>query len=169
MKNDKFRKGIPILLFQDKWFISKQDIFILNVGIHGSVKERKDTIEKLANNHVILEENMKIIYRSASTSHYESSDGVYDKKLGSALKHCSLKINEDVNKVDKLYLIEKSLFKNHNLIKFFDIFDLTKQHPSLHVGQGINVADCVHWCMPGMPDVWNDLFISTNFSFFSKN
>lgn len=32
-----------------------------------------------------------------------------------------------------------------------------------HVGtwsDGQPVSDCSHWCLPGVPDVWNEIFLS---------
>ncbi|CAL9023988.1 unnamed protein product [Prunus brigantina] len=30
-------------------------------------------------------------------------------------------------------------------------------HPSIYGNQSSGVQDCSHWCLPGIPDVWNEL------------
>ncbi|ESQ27248.1 hypothetical protein EUTSA_v10019641mg, partial [Eutrema salsugineum] len=30
-------------------------------------------------------------------------------------------------------------------------------HPSIYAGRGPSYNDCSHWCLPGVPDVWNQL------------
>jgi hypothetical protein len=33
-------------------------------------------------------------------------------------------------------------------------------HYSLRVRGNLNVSDCLHWCLPGIPDAWNELLIA---------
>lgn len=30
-------------------------------------------------------------------------------------------------------------------------------HPSIYTGRGPSYRDCSHWCLAGVPDVWNQL------------
>ena len=30
-------------------------------------------------------------------------------------------------------------------------------HPSIYAGQGSGYVDCSHWCLPGVPDSWNEI------------
>ncbi|GBG73864.1 hypothetical protein CBR_g17575 [Chara braunii] len=34
-------------------------------------------------------------------------------------------------------------------------------HPSNYTGRAGNVEDCSHWCLPGLPDTWNELLLFT--------
>lgn len=36
-------------------------------------------------------------------------------------------------------------------------------HPSIYAGGGSKLLDCSHWCLPGVPDTWNQLLYSILF------
>lgn len=40
-------------------------------------------------------------------------------------------------------------------------------HPSMAGGKKHN--DCMHWCLPGLTDTWNDLFIAHLYSIRNRN
>ncbi|KAG6749787.1 hypothetical protein POTOM_046856 [Populus tomentosa] len=29
-------------------------------------------------------------------------------------------------------------------------------HPSIYAGKRSSIQDCSHWCLPGVPDTWNE-------------
>lgn len=36
-------------------------------------------------------------------------------------------------------------------------------HPSAHMNKsidGIVIRDCVHWCLPGVPDAWSEILLA---------
>lgn len=41
-------------------------------------------------------------------------------------------------------------------------------HPTVYSG-GRNSLDCSHWCLPGLPDTWNQLFYTALLSWTSYN
>ena len=46
--------------------------------------------------------------------------------------------------------------------RFLDVAVLSSQRPDAHTGavQGENGTDCFHWCLPGVPDVWNEVLLN---------
>lgn len=62
-----------------------------------------------------------------------------------------------VNKV--LSRIKKPVY----LLDITYLSQLRKEaHPSVYSGQHSG-TDCSHWCLPGLPDTWNDLFYGALF------
>lgn len=51
---------------------------------------------------------------------------------------------------------------NHSGFKILDITHMSEfradAHPSTAGGRKHD--DCMHWCLPGITDTWNDLFIA---------
>lgn len=50
------------------------------------------------------------------------------------------------------------------MAKPVDLLDVTAMtelrkdgHPSIYAGGGSRLNDCSHWCLPGVPDAWNQL------------
>ncbi|KAG7590623.1 PC-Esterase [Arabidopsis suecica] len=46
-------------------------------------------------------------------------------------------------------------------VELLDVTDMTEMrkdgHPSIYTGGGNRLNDCSHWCLPGVPDAWNQL------------
>ena len=78
--------------------------------------------------------------------------------------------------VEKLFAVEnngtnvEARLVNQHLYKaltrsFLNVLDITRMtefradaHPSTSGGKKHD--DCMHWCLPGITDTWNDLFIA---------
>lgn len=46
-------------------------------------------------------------------------------------------------------------------VELLDVTNMTEMrkdgHPSIYAGGGNRLNDCSHWCLPGVPDAWNQL------------
>ena len=50
-------------------------------------------------------------------------------------------------------------------VKILDITSISKLRDEGHISRysirgTTDVNDCLHWCLPGIPDTWNDLLIA---------
>lgn len=53
----------------------------------------------------------------------------------------------------------KSISKMQHPMTFMDILPLSSERGDGHIGKMLtrNLFDCSHWCLPGVPDIWNEL------------
>ncbi|KAF3320136.1 protein trichome birefringence-like 13 [Carex littledalei] len=111
-----------------------------------------------------------LLFRTQSPRHFEGGDW---NAGGSCRRDQPLSIDE----VGELLSVERngtnveSRLVNQHLFEAlkgsrFHILDITSMsvfradaHPSTTGGK--KHEDCMHWCLPGLPDIWNDLFVAT--------
>ncbi|CAH9103275.1 unnamed protein product [Cuscuta europaea] len=116
-----------------------------------------------------IRENTIILFRTQSPRHFEGGDWdhggscqrTHPLSLQEVEEFFSLK-NNGTN--GEAHLVNQHLRRNLDGTKF-RILDITHMsefradaHPST-VG-GKKHDDCMHWCLPGLTDTWNDLFIA---------
>ena len=85
--------------------------------------------------------------------------------------HC-IKATQPLNETPSTCYSEKSIIveeviKNMKTpVTFLDITNLSGYridgHPSIYGGKSgkrssSNIQDCSHWCLPGVPDTWNEI------------
>lgn len=62
-------------------------------------------------------------------------------------------------------VVEKVLAKMSKPVHLLNITSLSQLrkdgHPSFYHGHGHRIMDCSHWCLPGVPDTWNELLYAT--------
>ncbi|PKU75215.1 hypothetical protein MA16_Dca015737 [Dendrobium catenatum] len=116
-----------------------------------------------------------VIYRTWSPSHFEYKEW---SNGGSCNKTEPFKggliYEKDVDKMMRGIEIEEfknAIMKNATNLKLLDMYNLSAQRPDGHpgpfrkfhpFGKGRNVVvqnDCLHWCLPGPIDYWNDLLM----------
>ncbi|KAH0450149.1 hypothetical protein IEQ34_020841 [Dendrobium chrysotoxum] len=116
-----------------------------------------------------------VIYRTWSPSHFEYKEW---SNGGSCNKTEPFKgglvYEKDVDKMMRGIEIEefnKAMMKNATNLKLLDMYNLSAQRPDGHPGpyrrfhpfrKGRNDVvqnDCLHWCLPGPIDSWNDLLM----------
>lgn len=116
-----------------------------------------------------------VIYRTWSPSHFEykgwSNGGSCNKT--EPFKE-GLVYEKDVDKMMRGIEIEefnKAMMKNGTNLKLLDMYNFSSQRPDGHpgpfrkfhpFGKGRNDVvqnDCLHWCLPGPIDYWNDLLM----------
>ncbi|KAL7151074.1 hypothetical protein ABFS83_04G007000 [Erythranthe nasuta] len=104
----------------------------------------------------------RIFFRSSAPSHF--SGGLWN--TGGHCKEAFRPINETFTSTDypeKNLVIEETISKMRNPVTFLNITRLSDYrpdaHPSIYGRKTINpgVQDCSHWCLPGVPDNWNQL------------
>lgn len=71
-------------------------------------------------------------------------------------------VNKDEREVNQLI---RSALSGHKTFELFDVADMSEfradAHPSLWLGSKdahlLWGQDCLHWCLPGVPDTWVDM------------
>ncbi|GMN63987.1 hypothetical protein TIFTF001_033069 [Ficus carica] len=58
-------------------------------------------------------------------------------------------------------IVKSVLSSLRDKVYLLDITLLTQQrkdgHPSIYAGKYRSFVDCSHWCLPGVPDTWNEI------------
>ncbi|CAH8262203.1 unnamed protein product [Arabidopsis lyrata] len=133
-------------------------------------------LDQVLNNMVNFVEKTKrpggiIFFRTQSPRHFEGGDwnqGGTCQRLQPLLP----------GKVEELFsvrnngtnvevrLVNQHLYSSLKSRSAFHVLDITRMseyradaHPATAGGK--NHDDCMHWCLPGITDTWNDLFIAT--------
>lgn len=101
----------------------------------------------------------KVFFRSSAPSHFRGGDW----NAGGHCKEASRPLNQSANKYpEKNVIVEEVIRKMKTPVKLLNITKLSDYridgHPSIYGrrtrGGG---EDCSHWCLPGVPDTWNQL------------
>ncbi|XP_057782218.1 protein trichome birefringence-like 6 [Salvia miltiorrhiza] len=103
----------------------------------------------------------RIFFRSSAPAHF--SGGQWD--TGGHCREAFRPLNETFTSVypEKNLIMEEVLRKMKTPVTFLNITRLSDYrpdaHPSIYGRKAINrgVQDCSHWCLPGVPDIWNEL------------
>ncbi|XP_071738360.1 protein trichome birefringence-like 6 [Rutidosis leptorrhynchoides] len=101
----------------------------------------------------------QVIFRSSAPSHFNGGEW----NAGGHCKEASRPLNRTAtanNYPEKNLVIEEIIKQMKTPVKYLNITALSDYridgHPSIY-GKNLNGEDCSHWCLPGVPDVWNQL------------
>uniref|UniRef100_M1C8U4 Trichome birefringence-like C-terminal domain-containing protein n=2 Tax=Solanum tuberosum TaxID=4113 RepID=M1C8U4_SOLTU len=122
----------------------------------------------------------QVFFMSMSPLHiksldWENSDGIKCAKETSPILNTSMPLNVGTDK--RLFVIAANVTRSINVpVYFLNITTLSEYrkdaHTSVHtIRQGkmlmpeqqadpATYADCIHWCLPGLPDTWNEFLYS---------
>ncbi|GER44358.1 hypothetical protein STAS_21253 [Striga asiatica] len=103
----------------------------------------------------------RVFFRSSSPSHF--SGGLWNS--GGHCKEAFRPINVTFtsNYPEKNLIVEKIISQMKSPVTFLNITQLSDYrpdaHPSIYGRKSIkpSIQDCSHWCLPGVPDIWNEL------------
>jgi len=64
-------------------------------------------------------------------------------------------------------IVNKVLSRVKKPVYLLDVTTLSQYrkdaHPTWYGGSGRSTTDCSHWCLPGLPDTWNQLLYAALF------
>ena len=120
------------------------------------------------------DDNLVTLLRTFSPPHFEHGSwftGGYCNRTR-PLNEGDVSLDENTFELRKIQLEEVGRIKEGEVRgkKRFEALDVTKAmmvradgHPGSHVnwGRTSSVNDCLHWCLPGAIDMWNDLLLAT--------
>ena len=84
---------------------------------------------------------------------------------GGHCKEASQPLNETLSTAypEKNIVVEEVIRQMKTPVTFLNISSLSEYridgHPSIYGGRrkSSGIQDCSHWCLPGVPDTWNEL------------
>ncbi|OIT03653.1 PREDICTED: protein ESKIMO 1-like [Nicotiana attenuata] len=122
----------------------------------------------------------KVFFMSMSPLHMKSSDwgnpeGIKCAKETTPVLNTSMPLNVGTDK--RLFVIASNVSQSINVsVDFLNITSLSEHRKDAHTSVYITrygktltpeqqadpatYADCIHWCLPGLPDTWNEFLYS---------
>ncbi|KAL3821386.1 hypothetical protein ACJIZ3_007291 [Penstemon smallii] len=109
---------------------------------------------------------IKIFFQGVSPDHWNSSDcGTPLTQRCAGQPEPLVKPVEATGKNRANVVLEEVLRKTRKPIHLLDINEMSQfrvdGHPSMYGNPRKIGMDCTHWCLPGVPDVWNELLYAT--------
>ncbi|KDP45792.1 hypothetical protein JCGZ_17399 [Jatropha curcas] len=125
----------------------------------------------------------RVFYQSISPTHYDPNEWSAGPATAIGTRNCygqtapttTIGTMPPGEYLDQMRVTDNVIRDMHNPAYLLDITMLSEQrkdcHPSIYSGdlnpqQRANpdrYADCSHWCLPGLPDTWNELFYTALF------
>lgn len=101
---------------------------------------------------------LKAFYRSISPRHFVNGDW---NTGGSCDNETPMSLGKPVSQDELLDYSAWSAVKGTN-VTLLEVTSLSKVRDEGHIShfsikQTVGVQDCLHWCLPGVPDTWNEI------------
>ncbi|CAI0439088.1 unnamed protein product [Linum tenue] len=102
--------------------------------------------------------NLKVFFRTISPRHYRDGDW---NTGGNCNNTTPMTRGSKVSKDESSDVVIASAVEGTR-IKLLDVTALSELRDEAHISNYSakttnNVSDCLHWCLPGVPDTWNEL------------
>ncbi|KAL7143628.1 hypothetical protein ABFS83_08G205100 [Erythranthe nasuta] len=117
---------------------------------------------------------VKVFFQGVSPDHWNASDwGMPEtQQCGGEeepLKQAAAVESGGINYRSADFILKKVLKRLKKPVHLLDIEELSKfrvdGHPSIYGNPKKIGMDCTHWCLPGVPDTWNQLLYATLLTF----
>lgn len=110
----------------------------------------------------------KVFFQGISPTHYEGKDWnepskscyaqtqpLFDAKYPAGTPMAAIVVNKVLSRIKKpVYLLDVTTLSQFR----------KDAHPTLYSGDHRSTTDCSHWCLPGLPDTWNELLYAALFN-----
>ncbi|OMO56086.1 PC-Esterase [Corchorus olitorius] len=164
----------PVLNTGQHWTVDKFTYRGVGMYVNGKLIEKKLELEDMRNarnftvhsivrwldSQVALYPRLKAFFRSNSPSHFRGGEW---NTGGSCNNTIPLTQGSEVLQDESSDKDVVSAVKGTK-VKILDITAISELRDEAHISishsdfNGIN--DCLHWCLPGVPDTWNELLIA---------
>ncbi|KAF9669258.1 hypothetical protein SADUNF_Sadunf14G0089100 [Salix dunnii] len=101
----------------------------------------------------------EVFFRSSAPSHFRGGQW----NSGGHCKEATQPLNETSSSMSypqKNSLLEEIMEHMKTPVTFLNITIFSgfriDGHPSIYAGKHSSIQDCSHWCLPGVPDSWNE-------------
>lgn len=109
----------------------------------------------------------KVFFLGISPTHYEGRDWNEPSKTCSGEKQPFFGLKYPAGTPLAWAVVNKVLSRTKKPVTFLDVTRLSQDrkdaHPSAYSGEHSG-NDCSHWCLPGLPDTWNQVLYAELFS-----
>ncbi|KAJ8752090.1 hypothetical protein K2173_001765 [Erythroxylum novogranatense] len=109
----------------------------------------------------------KVFFQNVSPTHYEGKDWNAPWKSCSGETQPFFGTRYPAGTPEAWFVVNKVLSRIKKPVYLLDVTALSQYrkdaHPSTYSGQHKG-TDCSHWCLPGLPDTWNQLLYAAVFS-----
>lgn len=171
-------------------FLNRIDVLVLNTGHHWNrgkyranrwvmyVEGLPNTNNKLAdmggarnftihstvnwvNSQLLQHPHLKAFYRSISPRHFANGDW---NTGGSCNNTTPMSIGKELSQEQSSDFTAASAVRGTG-VKLLDITAISQLRDEGHISRysltaAPGVHDCLHWCLPGVPDTWNELLFA---------
>jgi len=126
-----------------------------NFTIHGIVKWVDSRIQQ--------QPSLKVFYRTISPRHFSNGEWYNGGTCDNTIPFMSEK-NDQVQTHKASDLVPAKAVEGTR-VKLLDITALSALRDEGHVSKyGVRarhgIQDCLHWCLPGIPDTWNEILFA---------
>lgn len=114
-----------------------------------------------ANSQLPKYPNLKVFYRSISPRHFVGGEW---NTGGSCDNTTPMSVGKEVVEDESSDPVAASAVKGTG-VKLLDITALSKVRDEAHISRfrgppNSTASDCLHWCLPGVPDTWNEILFA---------
>lgn len=110
----------------------------------------------------------RVFFRSSAPSHFRGGDW----NSGGHCTEATLPLNETLSTSypEKNIIAEEIIKQMRTPVTLLNITSLSGYridgHPSIYgrKTRSSKIQDCSHWCLPGVPDIWNEIILSQLFT-----
>ncbi|KAF4363619.1 hypothetical protein F8388_002160 [Cannabis sativa] len=122
-----------------------------NLTVHSVIKWVNSQLPKYP--------NLKVFYRSISPRHFVGGEW---NTGGSCDNTTPMSIGKEVERDESSDSVAAAAVKGTG-VKLLDITDLSQLRDEAHISRfhsSTGSSDCLHWCLPGLPDTWNEILFA---------
>lgn len=173
-------------------YLDRFDVVVLNTGHHwnrgkleanhwvihigGVPNPKKNLVEakdftihsivKWMDSQLPSHPNLRAFYRSISPRHFFNGDW---NTGGTCNNTTPLSRGKEIVKEESDDAVAATALKGTN-VTFLDITALSELRDEAHISKysfrpSPGMEDCLHWCLPGIPDTWNEILFGYLFPF----
>ncbi|XP_062091178.1 protein trichome birefringence-like 16 [Humulus lupulus] len=117
------------------------------------------SIIKWVNSQLPKYPNLEVFYRSISPRHFVGGEW---NTGGSCDNTTPMSIGKEVDRDESSDSVAAAAVKGTG-VKLLDITDLSQVRDEAHISwfrSSTGSSDCLHWCLPGLPDTWNEILFA---------